>query len=68
MIKLISLLDEDDKIILTNKPLNDMQEFLNILKVTPESRIKDILLSANILNITKQDIVDGIVNAYGLKG
>jgi uncharacterized protein YeeX (DUF496 family) len=67
VIKLISLLDEDDKIILTNKPLSDMQEFLQILEATPENRIKDILYSANILNITRQDIIDGLVNAYGLK-
>ena len=67
VIKLISLLDEDDKIILTNKPLSDMQEFLQILEATPENRIKDILYSANILNITRQDIIDGLINAYGLK-
>jgi hypothetical protein len=32
-----------------------MQEFLQILEATPENRIKDILYSANILNITRQE-------------
>lgn len=66
IVKLITLLDEEESIILTAKPKNDFLEFLPVFEELDENRIKNILKSAGVGKIEKETILNLLKNVYVL--
>jgi hypothetical protein len=64
VIRLIPLLDEESKIILQGQPKVDMLEFLPILKEIDSSRVKSILKSSAITNVSKDMVVELFTLVY----
>jgi hypothetical protein len=67
IVKLVTLLDEEENIILIAQPKNDFLEFLPILEGIEESRIKDILKNTGIGKIPKETIIELVKSVYVIK-
>lgn len=58
IIRLITFLDDEDSVVLNGEPKNDFIKFLPIIEDIEEDRIRSILKSSNISNISKGTIIE----------
>lgn len=66
IVKLITLLDEDERVILEGEPKKDFLEFLPIFEEIEENRIKNILKNTGVGKIHKETILELIKSVYVL--
>ncbi len=64
VVRLITLLDDDDSVILNGKVKDDFIKFLPIIENIEEDRIRSILKSSNIGNISKSIIIELLRSVY----
>jgi len=64
IIRLTTLLDNDDNIILEGKVKEDFQKFIPLLINIDNNRIKAILKSSKIFNISKEIIINILTQVY----
>ena len=64
IIRLITLLDDEDSVVLNGEPKNDFIKFLPIIESIEEDRIRSILKSSNISNISKGTIIELFKSVY----
>lgn len=64
VIKLTSLLDGEEQIILNRKPKEDFESFIPIVEGMEKGRIKNILKSMQATGVTKEDILELLKITY----
>ena len=64
IVKLITLLDEDESIILSGESKKDFEEFIPIFEDIEEDRIKNILKNTGVGKIPKEVVVELIKTVY----
>jgi len=64
IIRLATLLDDTTKVSLEGKPQEDFVAFMPILEKIDENRIKNILRSAGISNVSREDVINVLISVY----
>ena len=64
VIRLITLLGEEDSIVLEGNPRDDFIKFLPILEAVDSNTIKNILKDAHVGNIGKEEVLDLLKSVY----
>ncbi len=64
IVKLVTLLDDEDNVVLTGEPRNDFIEFISIFEDIEENRINNILKDTGIGKIPKEIILNTIKLVY----
>lgn len=58
------MLDDEDTVVLNGEPKNDFKNFLPIIEDIDKDRIRSILKSSNISNISKDIIIELVKSVY----